>query len=70
MIKNWLQAIKDDGLEWSHVSNLKYWQDPIAQKYNVRAIPASFILNEDGKILAKNLRGNALDAKISELLGD
>jgi len=57
-------------LEWSHVSNLKYWQDPIAQKYNVRAIPASFILNEDGKILAKNLRGNALDAKISELLGD
>ena len=68
--ENWLQAIKDDGLEWSHVSNLKYWQDPIAQKYNVRAIPASFILNEDGKILAKNLRGNALDEKISELLGD
>ena len=63
-------SLKDDGLEWSHVSNLKYWQDPIAQKYNVRAIPASFILNEDGKILAKNLRGNALDAKISELLGD
>jgi peroxiredoxin len=65
---NWLKAIEDDGLNWSHVSNLKYWSDPIAQMYQVRAIPASFILDEDGKIIAKNLRGSALDQKVAKLL--
>ena len=63
---NWLKAIEDDGLNWSHVSNLKYWSDPIAQMYQVRAIPASFILDEDGKIIAKNLRGSALDQKVAK----
>ena len=65
---NWLKAIEDDGLKWSHVSNLKYWSDPIAQMYQVRAIPASFILDKEGVIIAKNLRGNALDQKVTELL--
>ena len=65
---SWLRAIDDDGLIWSHVSNLKFWQDPIAKLYNITAIPASFILDQDGKILAKNLRGAQLDAKIEELL--
>ena len=50
------------------MSNLKFWQDPIAKLYNITAIPAAFIIDENGKILAKNLRGAQLDAKIEELL--
>ncbi|MCM8570522.1 redoxin domain-containing protein [Gramella jeungdoensis] len=65
----WLQAIEDDNLEeWDHVSNLQFWNDPIAKKYGVRAIPASFVLDENGVIVAKNLRGDELTNKIGELL--
>ena len=67
---SWLRAIDDDGLIWSHVSNLKFWQDPIAKLYNIRAIPASFIIDKDGRIIQKNLRGPQLAAKISELLSN
>ena len=65
---SWEKAIADDGLIWNHVSNLKYWQDPIAKLYGVRAIPASFVLDAEGRIVAKGLRGAALDQKIGELL--
>ena len=65
----WLQAIEDDNLEqWSHVSNLEFWNEPVAKQYRVRSIPATFILDEDGVIVAKNLRGDALSNKIGELL--
>jgi len=64
----WLKAIDDDGLTWQHVSNLEYWNEPIAKLYNVRSIPATFILDEDGNIIAKNLRGKRLEDKIAELL--
>ena len=63
----WKQAIEQDGLDWQHVSNVRYF-DEIAELYNVRAIPASFVLDENGVILAKDLRGPALEAKIAELL--
>ncbi|WP_340073671.1 TlpA disulfide reductase family protein [Leptobacterium sp. I13] len=65
---HWKKAIEEDQLPWDHVSNLKYWQDPIAKLYNVNAIPASFILDSEGKIVAKDLRGSQLEAKIAELL--
>lgn len=65
----WLQAIKDDKMDWFHVSNLQFWQDPIAQQYNVRSIPATFLLDENGMIIDKDLRGAALEAKIATLLG-
>ena len=65
--EDWLKAIDDDGLEWHQVSNVRYF-DEIAELYNVSAIPATFILDENGVIVAKNLRGPALEAKISELL--
>ena len=52
------------------MSNLQYWADPIAQLYSVREIPAAFVLDKEGKIVAKNLRGAQLDAKIEELLGN
>ncbi len=64
----WLKAIEDDKLPWHHVSNLRGWQDPIAKMYNVQSIPATFILDADGKIIAKNLRGPALETKIAALL--
>jgi len=65
----WKDAIVADKLTWTHVSNLKFWQDPIAKKYNVRSIPATFILDASGKIVAKDLRGEELKAKVKELLG-
>ncbi|RAV30340.1 TlpA disulfide reductase family protein [Sinomicrobium soli] len=65
--EDWEKAIAEDQLPWHHVSNLQFWQDPIAQLYNIRAIPATFILDENGKILARDLRGDALDAKLAEL---
>ena len=67
---SWLRAIDDDGLIWNHVSNLKFWQDPIAKLYNIRAIPASFIIDKEGRIIEKNLRGAQLAAKISEILSN
>ncbi len=65
----WKRAIVQDKMDWYHVSNLQFWQDPIPKKYGVRAIPATFLLDENGVIIAKNLRGPALGAKIKELLG-
>ena len=64
----WLNAIKTDKLTWTHVSNLQYFKDPIVELYNVTGIPATFILDKDGKIAAKNLRGRALELKVQELL--
>jgi len=65
--EDWTKAIEDDGLVWNHVSNIQYF-DEIAELYNVKAIPATFILDENGVIIAKDLRGAALENKISELL--
>ncbi len=65
----WLTAIKTDGLPWHQVSNLDGPRDAIARTYNIRTIPATFILNEKGEIVAKNLRGATLEAKVKELLG-
>ncbi|UJH91273.1 AhpC/TSA family protein [Antarcticibacterium sp. 1MA-6-2] len=66
----WLQAIQEDNLTWTQISHLKFWQEPIAQLYNVRAIPAAFLLDENGIIVAKNLRGEDLENKVKELLGE
>jgi thioredoxin-related protein len=52
------------------VSHLQYWNEPIAKAYEVRSIPATFILDQNGKILAKNLRGAALEQKVEELLNN
>ncbi|PTN08729.1 AhpC/TSA family protein [Mangrovibacterium marinum] len=64
----WLKAIDDDHLNWHHVSDLKYWQNEVARLYGVNAIPHSVLLDPEGKIVAKNLRGDALDEKLAELL--
>ncbi len=64
----WVQAIKDDNLTWPQISHLQFWEEPIARKYGVRAIPAQFVLDQNGTIVAKNIRGEELDAKVKELL--
>lgn len=64
----WIKAIKDDGLNWQHVSDLKYWKNEIALLYSVRSIPQNFLLDPNGKIIAANLRGEALHKKLQELL--
>ncbi len=65
----WLKAIADDNLTWTHVSDLQYWQNAAAKQYGVNSIPASFLLDETGTIIARNLRGEALYNKVNELLG-
>ena len=65
---DWKKAIADDGLSWNHVSNIAYFDDAIAKLYNIQAIPATFLLDKDGVIVAKNLRGPALEEKIATLL--
>jgi len=65
----WVKAIADDQLVWHQVSELKFWQSEIAQKYGVTAIPCTYLLNKEGKIIAKNLRGDELAKKLEELLG-
>jgi peroxiredoxin len=66
--KDWLKAIDVDGLGWLHVSDLKMWNSIAAQAYNVRAIPKTFLIDKEGKILAKDLRGEALKERIAKEL--
>ncbi|MES2112994.1 MAG: TlpA disulfide reductase family protein [Bacteroidota bacterium] len=65
----WLGAIHKDGLAWTHVSDLKFWDSKAAGLYAVRGIPQNFLLDPDGKIIAKNLRGDDLNNKLEELFG-
>ncbi|MCT4587719.1 MAG: AhpC/TSA family protein [Carboxylicivirga sp.] len=64
----WLKAIEDDKLTWNHVSDLKGWKNEAAQLYAVSGIPHTVLLDKDGKIIAKNLRGDELRSKVAELL--
>ena len=64
----WLKAIKDDGLEWNHVSDLQGWNCAAAKLYGVNGIPHLIVLDENNVIVAKNLRGEALKEKVAELL--
>jgi thiol-disulfide isomerase/thioredoxin len=60
-------AIQSDSLIWVHVSDLQYWNSAPAKVYSVQGIPANFLLDKNGRIIAKNLRGDALEAKLSEI---
>ena len=64
----WIEAIEQDGLPWYQVSHVQGGNDPIAREYQVNSIPATFVLDENGVIIAKGLRGEALYEKIAELL--
>ncbi len=64
----WLQAIKDDGLAWNHVSDLQFWNNQAAKLYGVQSIPGNFLIDPTGKIVAKDLRGDELEQKLAQLL--
>ena len=64
---DWVKAIKDDGLTWVQVSDLKYFESEAAREYNINAIPATILLDRDGNIIAKNLRGKMLENKLAQL---
>ncbi len=66
--EKWLKAIHDDGLHWSHVSDLQFWDNAVAKLYGIQAIPQNLLLDPSGKIIAKNLRGEDLTKKLSEVL--
>lgn len=66
--KNWLKAIGDDKLSWYQVSDLKGWKNEVGGLYSVRSIPHTILLDKDGVIIAKNLRGEELREKLEELL--
>jgi len=65
---DWIKAISDDQLTWTQVSDLQYFNSAVAKLYVVNSIPANFLLDEKGTIVAKNLRGDALYNKVKELL--
>lgn len=64
----WLKAIKADKLTWTHVSDLKGWKNEVAVLYSVRSIPTNYLLDPDGRIIAKNLRGSDLEKVLAEHL--
>ncbi len=63
----WLKAIKDDGMIWNNVSDLEFWNSPIAAMYAVKAVPQNFLIGPDGKIIATNLRGPALEKALEKI---
>ena len=66
--EDWLKAIADDKLTWTHVSDLKYWGNEAARLYAVNSIPSNFLLDETGTIIGRNLRGEDLYKKVKEIL--
>ncbi|MEP5612425.1 MAG: TlpA disulfide reductase family protein, partial [Cyclobacteriaceae bacterium] len=65
----WLGAIEQDGLPWLHISDLKYWNSVVTKSYQINSIPASYLIDPEGKIIGKNLRGPMLEAKLKEIFG-
>lgn len=65
---DWLNAIKEDGLKWTHVSDLKFWNGEVSKMYHVTAIPINYLIDKDGKVLAKNLNEKALEQQLERLL--
>lgn len=65
---NWVKAIDNDGLTWTHVSDLKGWYNEVATLYSVRAVPQNLLIDPTGKIIAKNLRGEELVERMGELI--
>lgn len=65
---DWMKAVMNDGLTWTHVSDLMFWDSPIVQAYKIEGIPYNVLVDPNGKIIAENLRGEELEKKLSEVL--
>lgn len=66
--EQWVQAIKQDNINWPQVSDLKYWDSKVVKEFNITGIPANFLLDREGKIIGKNLRGQALQNKLESVM--
>ena len=66
----WLAAIEQDGLKWQHVSDLKYWQSAVVAEYQVQGIPLTYLIDPEGNIVAKNLRGPSLEEKLASIFNE
>lgn len=66
--EKWLKAIHDDHLDWTHVSDLKFWDNEVAKLYDIKAIPQNLLIDKEGKIVAKNIRGEELQTTLQELI--
>jgi peroxiredoxin len=66
----WKAAIEKDNMPWYHASALQGWQEPVALLYSVKSVPDNFLIDAKGNIVARGLRGEALEAKLKELLGE
>jgi peroxiredoxin len=65
---NWLEAIKADNLTWTHVSDLQYWNNAAAQLYHIQSIPANMLIDPNGKIIGRDLRGEDLERVLKQVL--
>ncbi len=66
--ERWIKAIHDDGLTWTQVSDLQFWNNAVAVQYGIRAIPQNLLLDPQGRIIAKNIRGEELQKKVEEAM--
>ena len=64
---NWLRSIEEDHLPWTQVSDFKYWKNEVALLYKIQSVPANFLVNPERIIIARNLRGKELEAKLAEI---
>ncbi len=65
--QEWLDAIHKDGLTWTHVSDLKFWDNAVVKQYGIKSVPMNLLLDPTGKIIAKNIRGEELSKKLGEV---
>ena len=64
----WIDAIKMDGLDWTQLSDLAFWNNAVAKQFGINSIPQNYLIDPEGKIVGMNLRGAALHKKLSKLL--
>ena len=65
----WVKAIDELKMPWAHISDLKGWENAASDIYNIKAIPANLLIDPEGKIVARDLRGDDLQAKLAEIFG-
>ena len=68
--ESWVKAIKEKELNWTHLSDLKYWNTIAASTYGINAIPSSLLIDPTGKVIARDLRGAALGKRLAEIYGE
>jgi thiol-disulfide isomerase/thioredoxin len=68
--QDWVNGIKQDQLNWTHVSDLKYWESSVVSQFHIQGIPMNYLLDKDGKVIDSNLRGPALGEKLQELFNE